>query len=138
MASNKYLEFCDYLTERNPECFHYIIAVTTNLDEAYLDVVNRVYESPEKARCEAKEILLKIVIKMLEDDGVDALEYLMSKVSKQVDSDKTCVCNDESCICDSKKLTCKEHPKYKGIRKPRSGCDVCWKIYKENHPDDTN
>lgn len=26
-------------------------------------------------------------------------------------------------------LKCKKHPKYKGLRKPTSGCETCWAIY---------
>ena len=28
-----------------------------------------------------------------------------------------------------KKLTCEEHPKYKAMRTPRSGCEKCWTMY---------
>lgn len=28
--------------------------------------------------------------------------------------------------------SCKEHPKYGGIRKPRSGCKTCMKVYENN------
>lgn len=30
---------------------------------------------------------------------------------------------------------CSEHPKYQGLRKPRSGCKTCEDIYDENNPD---
>jgi len=36
-------------------------------------------------------------------------------------------------------MTCKKHPKYKGIRKPRANCEACWRIYlkTENKPKPT-
>lgn len=32
-------------------------------------------------------------------------------------------------------MTCKKHPKYKAIRKPRVDCEPCWEMYFEEHPD---
>lgn len=26
-------------------------------------------------------------------------------------------------------MKCKEHPRYKGSRRPTSGCEVCWAFY---------
>ena len=28
-------------------------------------------------------------------------------------------------------VTCHNHPRYKGLRKPRTDCPNCWQIYKE-------
>jgi len=35
----------------------------------------------------------------------------------------------------AKAKKCKEHPDYQGLRKPRSGCEVCQEIYDVNNPD---
>lgn len=32
--------------------------------------------------------------------------------------------------------TCPEHPKYQGIRRPRSGCGGCWAAWRDNHPEE--
>jgi hypothetical protein len=136
MSDKKFSELCEYLNERNPGCFHYVIAVREDLDEAFLDVINRVYESPEKAREEAKEVLLKIVVRMIEDEKENPVEYLMNIISRLTDKDQSCVCTEEGCTCKTK-LICEEHPKYQAMRKPRSGCEKCWEIYKEKHPDAT-
>jgi len=31
-------------------------------------------------------------------------------------------------------MKCKEHPRYKAIRKPKVKCKDCWKYYREKHP----
>ena len=30
-------------------------------------------------------------------------------------------------------VMCTEHPKYQGLRKPRSECPSCWELYEEKH-----
>jgi hypothetical protein len=122
MSSGKYAELCNYLSEKNPDCFHYIIAVKKDLSEARLDVINRVYEKHGDDRSEAREVLLKIIIKMLEDEEEDIMDYF-SKQVKELTRPKV-------------ELTCKEHPKYQAIRKPRSGCETCWEMYRSKHATD--
>lgn len=31
-------------------------------------------------------------------------------------------------------MKCKKHPKYGAIRRPRTACEVCWRMYIEGHP----
>lgn len=35
----------------------------------------------------------------------------------------------------ARKLTCEEHPKYKGLRSPRTDCKKCWSIYNAKKTD---
>lgn len=33
---------------------------------------------------------------------------------------------------------CEEHPKYRALRKPRTGCDGCWEAYAQAWPERVN
>ena len=30
---------------------------------------------------------------------------------------------------------CEKHKKYKALRTPRTGCETCWQVYREAHPE---
>lgn len=34
----------------------------------------------------------------------------------------------------SDSTNCTEHPSYRGLRRPRSGCPVCMEVYRRNRP----
>lgn len=86
---SKYEKIVEYLKENDPDCFFFIISIKNDMSEAFIDVVNTEYEDFESAKKETIDVLTKLLITMLKEEGRDTFEYFSSVASCFVDNKKS-------------------------------------------------
>lgn len=67
-------------------------------------------------------------------------EFVCDRVDRKlafftVKGEKYCLFMNEDCelVTEDQTMKCKKHPKYKALRKPRTDCETCHKMYEARH-----